>query len=251
VNKSDLLALIAADEMRPAFDIVQEVAVLLENKEFQEEAILYASQWEGLEKEEQSGTIPWETLLQNRNRIKRSLLSLMDAMPEQLPVTRDLGGKTKPTVQKRGIEEGRFKRLVFFFMLAAKCWIIYWILLHNLSGGFSKGEAMATIALLLPAFTAYTTVMLTDFIKNRHKPALPAVFAPHVSSTLSSITWIVFLLYVFALHYVIGGKAAGTLADDPKVNYETMTGWLAIAESAFGIYVGQIIHSVFNGRDAH
>lgn len=247
MKKSELLALIAADEMRPALEVAGESARLLENSELRENTVLLTSQWENLEKEEQSGVISWETLLQNRNRVKRSLLSLLSAMPEELPVTRDLAGHTKPAAIKPGIEEGRFKRQIFAFMLAAKCWIIYWILFHKGSGGFSSGEAMATISLLLPAFTAYTTVMVGDFIKNRHKPHLPAAFAPRVSRTLQTITWIVFPVYVLALHWIIGEKAAGTLADDPQANYESMTGWLAVAESAFGIYVGQIIHELFKG----
>ena len=92
--------------------------------------------------------------------------------------------------------------------------------------------------------------MLGDFIKNRNKPTLPAAFAPRVSSTLSLITWIVFPVYVLALHYIIGEKAAGVLADDPKINFQSMIGWLALAESVFGIYLGQIIHALFKREDA-
>ena len=247
MKKSELLALIAADEMRPALDITRESAHLLENDELQQNMVLLRSQWEHLEKEEQSGTIAWETLLQNRNQVKRSLLELLEALPELLPVTRDVAGHAKPSPVKPGIEESRFKRQIFFFMLAAKCWIIYWILFHKSSGGFTSGEAMATISLLLPAFTAYTTVILGDIFKNRHKPHLPAAFAPRVNRTLQTITWVVFPVYVLALHFIIGEKAAGMLADDPQANYESMTGWLAVVESAFGIYVGQIIHELFKG----
>lgn len=245
MKKEDLLALIAADEMRPALEVAGESARLLENAELQQNMVLLTSQWENLGKEEQSGTIPWDTLLQNRNRVKRSLIDLLTALPEHLPVARDVTGKAKPEAVKPGIEESRFKKQIFFFMLAAKCWIIYWILFHKSSGGFTSGEAMATISLLLPAFTAYTTVMLGDFVKNRNKPQLPAAFAPRVSRTLQTVAWIVFPVYVLALHWIIGEKAAGTLADEPQANYESMTGWLAVVESGFGIYVGQIIHELF------
>ena len=245
MKKSDLLALIAADEMRPAMDISSECARLLNHAELQQSMVLLSSQWENLGKEEQSGTIPWDTLLQNRNRVKRSLVEQLEALPDELPVVRDTAGKTKPLVQKTGIEEGRFKRQLFAFMLVAKGWIICWILLQKGAGGFSNGEAIAVISLLLPAFTAYTTVMLGDFIQNRHKPHFPPAFAPRVNPTLQTITWVVFPVYVLALHWIIGEKAAGTLADEPKANYENMTTWLAIIESAFGIYVGQIIHAIF------
>lgn len=245
MKKSDLLALIAADELRPALEVAQETARVLEKPDLEQDLVLLRSQWEGLEKEEQSGTIPWETLLQNRNRVKRALLTLLDGVPEQLPVTQDAAGHARPTAVKPGVAEGRFKIQVFFFMLLAKCWIIGWILLHKSTGGFSGGEAMATIGLLLPAFTAYMTVITGDFVKNRNKPTLPMAFAPRVSSTLVLVTWILFPIYVLALHWIIGEKAAGVLADNSKANYESMTGWLAVVESAFGIYVGQIIHAVF------
>lgn len=249
MKKSDLLSLIASDDMRPALEVAQESASLMEKPDLQHDMVLLRSQWENLEKEEQSGTVAWDVLLQNRNKVKRSLLGLLDSLPDQLPVTRDVAGHARPMIAKPGVTETRFKRQVFFFMLAAKCWIIFWILFHKSVGGFTSGESMATISLLLPAFTAYTTVMLGDFIQNRNKPALPAAFAPRVSNTLSWITWIVFPVYVLVLHFIIGEKAAGTLADDPQTNYESMTGWLAVAESAFGIYVGQIIHAVFKGQE--
>lgn len=248
MKKSDVLALVAADDISPALEVAQESATLLERPDLQQDLVLLRSQWENLEKEEQSGTISWDTLLQNRNRVKRSLLGLLEGLPEQLPVTRDVAGHARPMTAPPGVPESRFKKQVFFFMLAAKCWIIYWVLFHKGAGGFTSGEAMATISLLLPAFTAYTTVMLGDFIKNRHKPALPAAFAPRVGRSLSWITWIAFPVYVLILHTIIGEKAAGTLADNAQANYESMTGWLAVAESAFGVYVGQIIHAVFKGN---
>lgn len=249
MKKADLLALIATDDIRPALDVTRESAKLLENKDLQQDLILLSSQWEHLEKEEQSGAISWDTLLQNRNRLKRSLLELLEPLPEQLPVTRDALGSAKPMAKPKGVPESRFKKQVFFFMLAAKCWIIYWVWFHQGTGGFTSEEAKATILVLLPAFTAYTTVMLGDFIRNRHKPVLPPAFALRVSPTLRLITWIVFPIYVLALHWVIGEKAAGMLADDPKINFESMIAWLAIAESAFGIYLGQIIHALF--KDNH
>ncbi len=249
MKKSDLFALVAADEMRPALDVTQEIVKLLEKSELQQDVVLLRSQWENLEKEEQMGTISWETLLQNRNRVKRALLNLFDGLPDQFPVTRDASGSARPMTPQSGVKEGSFKLQVFVFMLLAKCWIIYWILLHKSAGGFSSEEAKATILLLLPAFTAYITLMLNDFIKNRNKPTLPAAFAPRVSRTLSMVTWIVFPIYVVVLHCIIGEKAHGALADTSKVNFENMASWLAIAESAFGIYVGQIIHAIFKHSD--
>ncbi|MEI6412347.1 MAG: hypothetical protein WCR52_23350, partial [Bacteroidota bacterium] len=249
MKKSDLLALIAADEMRPALEVTQECAVLLERGNLQQDIVLLRSQWEGLEKEMQNGTIAWDSLLQGRNRIKHALLELLHELPEQLPVTRDVSGRARALAPKPGVEEGRFKRQVFKFMLLSKCWIIYWIWLHKSTGGFSSGEATATMSLLLPAFTAYTTVMLSDLIKNRNKPLIPEVFLPRVSSTLYWATWLVMGIYVFAIHSLIGEKAAGLLADNPKANYDSLTAWLGIVESAFGIYVWQIIAAVFKRSD--
>ena len=245
MKKSDLLSLIASDDMRPALEIAQESAVLMEKPDLQHDMVLLRSQWENLEKEEQSGTIAWDVLLQNRNKVKRSLLGLLDSLPEQLPVTRDVAGHARPLAAKPGVTETRFKRQVFFFMLAAKCWIIFWILFHKSVGGFTSGEAMATSLLLLPVFALYMTVML----RGRRRLKLPDAFIPRVNDTLKWITWAVFIFYVLALHWIVGEKASGDLADNAKSSYENMVGSLAVAECMLGIYVGYIIHAVFKGQD--
>jgi Effector-associated domain 11 len=248
MKKSELLALVAADEIAPALELCGRSAEALKQEDTAEEILLLRSQWEGLDKEERANTRPKTDLALDRNKVKRALIALAMKLPEDLPIATE-GSKSAAAAPKTGVSEERFKRQIFFFMLAAKCWIVYWIVFHKNSGGFSSGEALATISLLLPAFTAYTTVMLSDFIRHRRKPELPKGFEPRVSRTLQRISWIVFPVYVLALHSIIGSKAAGTLADEAQANYESMTAWLAIVESAFGIYVGQIIHEVFKSDD--
>ena len=244
MKKSELLELIAGDEIRPALEIASRCATALQRDDFQEDILLLTSQWENLDREERSGSVSREDLQQNRNAIKKGLITLVSSFPDELNIT-TVGEKPGKEKKIAGIEEGRFKRQIFFFMLAAKAWIVYWILFHKNTGGFTSGEALATISLLLPAFTAYTTVMLGDIIRHRHRPVILKEFARHVSRTLQTVTWIVFPAYVLALHCIIGEKAAGTLADNAQANYESMTAWLAIVESAFGVYVGQIINEVF------
>lgn len=244
MKKSDLLALIAADEIQPALDITTRCVAALQWKEMQDEALLLCSQWEGLEKEERTDTVSRETLQQSRNKLKRALITFTRDFPEELPIDAPKR-KDKAVVPQAGIEEVQFKRQLFFFMLAAKAWIIYWILFHEASGGFSNGEALATISLLLPAFTAYTSVMLVDLLRQHHRPALPSAYMPRVGRSLQLITWALMLAYVFTLHSIVGSKAAGMLAETPAANFENMTKWLAIVESGLGVYIGLIVGEFF------
>lgn len=241
MKKSDLLALIAGDDIEPAFALADRAAGALDRDDLREELTLLRSQWEQAAKEERAGTSDPAFVQQQRNKVKRALISLAQGLPDDLP-----GTTPAPAPKKEpGMEEGKFKWRLFFGMLAVKVWIVYWILLHKGTGGFTSGEALATVALLLPAFAAYTAPMLADLLRHRGRPALPAEFQPRVRQSLRGFTWAFVLLYGLALHNVIGAKAAGRLADDPAANFENMTKWLAIVESGLGVYLGLIVGEFF------
>jgi len=247
MKKSDILTLLAADEIRPALDLLSAGAKLLDNNDLQQELVLLYSQYENLQRDKRANTIGQDELRRTRNQLKQALISLTsDAFPDEIP-TGPPTAEAAPAKQS-GLSETAFKRQIFFFMLATKIAVIGWVLFHKSSGGFTSGEALATISLLLPAFTAYTSIMLGDFLKKRHRPALPGTLEPSVGSTVRLAAWVVFPVYLLALLWIIGAKAEGSLADEPQANYENMTAWLAIIESAFGVYVGQIVHAVFKGE---
>lgn len=241
MKKTELLALIAADEIESAFDLAAQSATVLTDAGLQEDLVLLRSQWEDADKDEMSGTIAPADLQLQRNKVKRALIALVKTLPEDLPV------KPPPAPHKRGedMEEGRFKWRLFFLMLTIKAWIIYWVLFHQATGGFTSGEALATIALLLPAFAAYTGPMLADLLRQRNQPTVLAQYQPKVSRNMRWFTIGFVLVYGLILHNVIGAKAAGRLADNPAANFENMTKWLAIVESGLGVYLGLIVGEFF------
>lgn len=240
MKKSELLQIITADEIATGLDILAHSAQTLQLQEIHNDALLLIAQWERLDKDEHEGIAPTEALQQGRNRVKHALITLANSLPEALPEP-----PAAPARRPAGIPEPRFKRQLFVFMLLAKAWIIYWVLFHKESGGFSSGEALATISLLLPAFTAYTSVMLADILRLRKRPHAPAAYAPRVDRSLQWFTWALLLTYVYLLHSLVGAKAAGTLADNAPANFENMTRWLAIVESGLGVYVGLIVGAFF------
>lgn len=241
MKKSDLLALVAADEIEPAFGLATQCAAALGDATLQEDLVLLRSQWEDTDKEEIAGTSAPADLQLQRNKVKRALIALVQGLPEDLPV------KAPPDPPKRGEDmvEGAFKWRLFFFMLTVKAWIIYWVLFHRATGGFSSGEALATIALLLPAFAAYTGPMLADLLRQRNRPTVLPEYQPKVSRNMRWFTLAFVLVYGLILHNVIGAKAAGRLADNPAANFENMTKWLAIVESGLGVYLGLIVGEFF------
>ncbi len=243
MKKSDLHALLAADEIQPCLALLGQAAQTLQHNGLQQEVVLLTSQYENYLKDERSGAVSRDDLLQTRNQLIKTLLSLADSLPEDLSLPA-AGTKTRAT-KLPGIAEDRFKRQIFFFMLAAKCWIVFWVIFHRDNGGFTNGETLATIALLLPAFTAYTSVMFGDFLQRRDESTQPATAIKLVSRTVQTVAYFAFPAYILSLHWIVGAKAAGSFADDPKANYESMTAWIAIVESMFGVYVGQIVTALF------
>ncbi len=162
-------------------------------------------------------------------------------MPEDLPFELPAAA----TLPAAGIAEGRFKWRLLVLMLLVKGWVVYWILLHKRTGGFTNGESLATIALLLPAFAAYISPMLADVLRQRNRPVLPAALQPKVPHSVQWLTFGLILIYGMILHSVIGDKAAGQLADDPAANFENLTKWLAVIESGLGIYIGLVVSEFF------
>ncbi|HNL39770.1 MAG TPA: hypothetical protein PKH43_11565 [Saprospiraceae bacterium] len=241
MKKSDVLALIANDEIAQALELSVKAAVALGRSDWEAELVLLQSQWGQAEKEGRADVTDPDEIRQQQNKVKKALIALVQGMPEDLPLETPAPAPRAPS----GVAEGRFKWRLLILMLLVKGWIVYWILFHQRTGGFTNGEALATIALLLPAFAAYISPMLADMLRQRTRPSLPEALEPRVSSRIQWLTLGLVLAYGVILHTVIGNKAAGRLADEAAANFENMTKWLAIVESGLGVYIGLVVGEFF------
>lgn len=96
---------------------------------------------------------------------------------------------------------------------------------------------MTTFSSLAPAFVAYISLMLADFIRTSRADTPPK--RRFVSGFLINIAWWLFPLYALAQMYVVTQKVAGNFT------FLQMISAIAITESLIGTYIGKIIEEFF------
>ena len=134
------------------------------------------------------------------------------------------------------LEEGRFKNRILWLLLATKLLVIGRLWYHWSTGGFDKGEFLAALGLLTPAFAAYGSVILSDYLRAHREGTVKRRF---VSGPLVRIAFWVFPVYALALLYFIEQKAKSNFS------FAEMNTGLALVESLLGGYVGQIVGAFF------
>jgi preprotein translocase subunit SecG len=97
--------------------------------------------------------------------------------------------------------------------------------------------------------TAYIGAMLADIIRRRNDLFPTGNDRKTVSKTLQRTTFILLPLYFLLLFLMINRYAIGYMAQtDGEADFKTLTTWLAIIESGFGVYVGQIVYGLFREK---
>lgn len=238
MNKTTFRQLIAEDELRAAIEALQEFAGQKNDDALHNEIVSLAARLREYERRLADGSQSADELSQLRSQIRNGLLSYTVSLPDA-PNT---GAPKKSTAP--GTDERVFKRRVFWFLLSAKLFIVLYILYHWSTGGLPKSEMASVIMLLVPVFTAYTTVMVNDIVKGRHETG-SAEIARRVNNTFTSVTYAVFPLYVLILTAVIQQRVNGNIVD-----LQGLSTTLSFVESAFGVYVGQIVFSLFKKGDS-
>src|SRR5690606_33537711 len=126
---------------------------------------------------------------------------------------------------------------ILWLMFGIRFLIVLFVLSLWQSGGFTAAQFVATLALLLPIFATYTTVMFRASIRERHvQQYATTALAPRVSRWFQLSTYGLSLLYGFALFFVIVLRSRGTLGQ-----FDYMTSLLALVQLLLGVYVGQVV----------
>ena len=128
-------------------------------------------------------------------------------------------------------------------MLTAKLLIIGLILFHYATQGLEKNETYSMISLILPLFMVYLTIIIKDLVSNPYKTNDSKEKPVVVKGSITAITFIIFPIYFIALAYCINQTAKGEMQSDDLQKV------LGLIESAFGVYIGQIIFTLFKKKD--
>jgi len=243
-DKKVLQAQLAADELEQCLAQLQSFADTASLPDVAREALLLAARLEDLRRDSRAGDTPPDTLNQVRNGIRRALLDLIEGMPE--------AGDKAASPARAGMSERRFKMLIFSLMAVGKLCTVAYIVLHIDTGGFTQQQGLSVIALLLPAFTAYVGVMLAEVIQRRNEVSAAKPGASElrpVSRAIRVATFTILPLYFLLLWTLISRYTAGYWEKDGESDFGALTTWLAILESGFGVYVGQIVYGLFKGGE--
>jgi hypothetical protein len=150
---------------------------------------------------------------------------------DQLPDT------PNATQQTQLMDETVFKRRIFRLLIGSKVAVLAFTFYLWKTGGFINEEATTTFSSLAPAFVAYISLMLSDFIRQSHTDAVPK--RRYVSGFLVNIAWWLFPIYALAQIYVVKQKVTGDMS------FLQMNAALALTETLIGTYIGRIVEEFF------
>lgn len=243
-EKKILRGLLSDDKLEQLQTHLKDITAADAHKDLANEVILNAGRLADYRKTVTIGTASNEELRLLRNQIRLSFLNIIDALPDEISVSND------PALNPpKLMTEQRFKSWVFGIMLVGKLLMMAFVFFQMDTGGFTQEQGLSVIALLLPALTAYLGAMLADIIRRRNDLFPTGNDRKTISSTMKRMTFIVLPLYFLLLFVMINRYAIGYMAqNDGEADFKTLTTWLAVIESGFGVYVGQIVYGLFREK---
>jgi len=140
------------------------------------------------------------------------------------------------------MKEIKLKKQIMYIMMFSKLLIIAYIWINRNSGGFTTDQALAAITLITPLFAVYIGVMYREMAQLRSTESENMETAM-ISKSYRNLSYVTLTVYVFAIVTMVTLKAAGTFSFN---QFQTT---LTAVESGFGVYVGQIIFSLFKKQE--
>lgn len=174
-----------------------------------------------------SGLVKYDDFILMHTQAAFSLTNFIDRLPDQAVASKP---KRKP------LQETTFKNRIFYAILIIKVIVLLRLAYHWSTGGFNDDQFYATVGLLAPAFAAYITVMLDDYLRLQKT----GVLAPrYLSGPLVTFSYWLFPVYAMILLTVIEMKVPG------RISFPQMNLFLALTESVLGVYIGKIVFAFF------
>ena len=136
--------------------------------------------------------------------------------------------------------EPELKNRVGIFLIIGHFGVVLTVISISLLGGFSQEEMTTTLAIIGPFFAAYTTAIIRHIIHNRHVSTRKRK-ARQLTGTFVAISFALPTLFVSLLALVVVLKGFNIGIN----SFEYFKVLLGVLETSFGIYVGQIIFSLF------
>jgi small-conductance mechanosensitive channel len=140
------------------------------------------------------------------------------------------------------VTEDKLKSTLGILLVIAHFLVILLVVVFYFLEAFLFEEMTTTLALIIPMFAVYTTAIVKSIIENRnieHNPTVPVRNVTNSFVFISLVIPVLFTLFVLALVVL---KAFNVGFD----KFEQFKILIGLTETIFGIYVGQIIGSLFD-----
>jgi hypothetical protein len=140
------------------------------------------------------------------------------------------------------MREERLKTTLGLYIVVAHFAIILLIVAFWFSDYFLFEEMTTALALIIPMFATYTTVIIRNIIDEMHPTQRES---KEVTVAFTFISFFIPSLFTFFIAALIILKALNIGFD----SFEQFKILLGLAETIFALYVGQIISKLFNKRN--
>lgn len=126
-------------------------------------------------------------------------------------------------------------------MLGAYVFLLCAVIVLRLVNGFSGDEFTTILAIVVPMFSGYSTSIIAFIVKDRHTQEDKTLHVTPLYALLSLVFPATFLVAIFAGIFL----QAYSLAFE---NFEEFKRFLLTVETAFAVYVGMFIYSMFERK---
>ena len=227
IQKKDIRGQVADGQLEKAVKLAITYAEECRAAEALNALTVLSTQIEANKKNWTIGLIAYEDFSRALARQSMGLLEWLDQLPDS----------PNPTQQTKLMDEAVFKRRIFRLLVGSKALVFAFTFWMWKTGGFINEEATTTFSSLAPAFVAYLSLMLSDFIRQSRTDAVPK--RRYVSGFLVNIAWWLFPIYALAQIYVVKQKVTGDFS------FLQMNAALALTETLIGGYIGRIVEEFF------
>jgi hypothetical protein len=138
--------------------------------------------------------------------------------------------------------ENKLKSTLGIFLIIAHFVVILMVVVFYFLDAFLFEEMTTTLALIIPMFAVYTTAIIKSIIDNRNIEHNPTIPVPHVTNSFVFVSLVLPALFALFVLGLVTLKAFSVGFD----SFEQFKILIGLAETIFGIYVGQIIGSLFD-----
>lgn len=139
------------------------------------------------------------------------------------------------------MKEVQLRNRVGIFLIISHFCVILTVIGLYLAGGFLFDEMTTTIALMMPFFASFTTVIVKFVIKNKYQTRGKS---KNISGMFAFIGFLLPCLFIAVILAAIVLKALNVGFS----SFEEFKTVVTIFETVFAVYVGQVVFSLFKGQ---